>query len=314
MFKKILFTFILFSLLNNLCYSQGNNCANATVLTIDGACDGGNITNNVQDAPNISTCAGNGNFRREGWYTFTVAGGTTNVTITANTTNRNLFLQLISSTVACTGLTQIACANDDTTNNSNQTESITTTLANGIYYVKVVNVAGGNNNMNLNSICITSPLSNDDCTNATSLTVNPNLNCGSVTSGTTVSATESITAITCNGFTGNADDDVWYNFVATANDHVIEVTQGTIGDFVVDLRSGACDGTSIDCSDGFGDETINATGLTIGNTYYVRVYSYGGNGNQGTFDICVGTEPPCTITPNDPVSPINFVTVTSNSI
>lgn len=156
------------------------------------------------------------------------------------------------------------------------------------------------------------PLTNDDCSGAISLTVNPDLNCGVTTAGTTSGATQSIPAIGCGFFTGNADDDVWYSFVATSTSHVIEVGLNSMTDAVVDLRSGPCDGTSIACADGFGDETINATGLTPGNTYYIRIYSYGGNGSEGTFDVCVGTEPVCTA-PSAPTT-LTFPNTTSNSI
>jgi hypothetical protein len=139
---------------------------------------------------------------------------------------------------------------------------------------------------------ISIPLTNDDCTTATSLTVNTGNTCTVSTSGTTVGATQTIGAISCNGFTGTADDDVWYSFTATSTDHDITVTPGTLIDAVVDLRSGACDGTTIDCADtttGSNAEVINATGLTIGATYYVRVYSYDAASDEGTFDICVTT-------------------------
>ncbi len=133
--------------------------------------------------------------------------------------------------------------------------------------------------------------SNDDCANATSLSVSASDTCTTSVSGTTVSATQSIAAISCNGGTGNADDDVWYSFVATATAHDISVT--TSIDAVIDLRSGACNGVNIACEDSVivgGSELMNATGLTIGTTYYVRIYSYGAADN-GTFDICVTTPP-----------------------
>jgi len=137
----------------NVASAQGVDCVNATSLTINGACDNGTISDVTQNLPNISGCSA-GTFRREGWYTFTVAGGSLDVTITGVTTNRNLFLQLISSTGSCAGLSQINCANNDNANNSAQTEVISTTLSNGIYYIKVVN-AGNNNNMALSSVCVT---------------------------------------------------------------------------------------------------------------------------------------------------------------
>ncbi|MEM5565999.1 T9SS type A sorting domain-containing protein [Psychroserpens sp. AS72] len=163
------------------------------------------------------------------------------------------------------------------------------------------------NSLNGNETTLT-PITNNECSGAVALTVNPDLNCGVTTSGSTIGASQSIAAITCGFFTGNADDDVWFSFVATSTSHVIEVTQGSIGDLVIDLRSGACNGVNIDCSDGGGDETIFANGLTIGSTYFLRVYSYGGNGNQGTFDVCVGTPAP---PPNDDCA--GAIVLTSNT-
>ncbi|MBT8254568.1 MAG: PPC domain-containing protein, partial [Bacteroidia bacterium] len=185
--KKLLLLLILIGFFNS--YGQGTNCATATALTINGACDSGSIGNGTEDAPFISSCPGT--FRDEGWYTFNVTAGPQNIVITANSGNRNLYLQLISSTGSCTGLSQIACANADTSNNSAQTETISTTLGNGTYYVKVVNVATSGGSLNLNSICITSPPINDNCP-GTVLTVNPGLTCISSTTGTTSGATQSV--------------------------------------------------------------------------------------------------------------------------
>ncbi|MBT8268918.1 MAG: pre-peptidase C-terminal domain-containing protein [Bacteroidia bacterium] len=270
-------------------YSQGNTCATATALTINGACDSGSIGDATENAPFISSCSGS--FRDEGWYTFTVTSGPQNIVITANSGNRNLYLQLISSTGLCAGLTQIACANANTSNNSAQTETISTVLGNGTYYVKVVNVATSGGNMNLNSICITAPPVNDNCP-GTVLTVNPGLTCVASTNGTTAGATQSVGPIICNGFSGSSDDDVWYQFTATSTNHNVTVTPTTLNDAVVEILSGPCNGTSLACADGttgLAPETASASGLTLGNTYYVRVYSFGGPGSQGAFNICVTT-------------------------
>ena len=121
----------------NSSFGQGATCATAETISINGACDSGTIIDTSQDNPSIGSCPGT--FNREGWYTFTVAGGPQNVTITAIGNNRNIYLQLLSSTSPCTGLTQINCANTTTTNGT-QTETISTILPNGIYYIKVVNV------------------------------------------------------------------------------------------------------------------------------------------------------------------------------
>lgn len=179
------FIVFLFAIFTSTSFAQGNTCGAATSLTINGSCltsTSNNITNAIQDSPNIGTCPGT--FAREGWYTFTVIGGPLNVTITAEADNRNLFLQLISSSSSCSGLSQIDCANNIDTNGT-QTETITSILNNGIYYVKVVNV--GSNNMQLNSICVTGTTPCTGTPVAGTTTVSPSS--GTSGSSYTVSAT-----------------------------------------------------------------------------------------------------------------------------
>jgi gliding motility-associated-like protein len=129
----------------------------------------------------------------------------------------------------------------------------------------------------------------DNCSFATTLSVTAN--CTSPVSGTSAGATASIT-----GCAGNADDDVWYKFVATATSHQITITPSATYDPVVQLFSGACSSlTTIACQDLGGNgtaETIFATGLTIGNTYTFRVYHYGAGSGSSTFTVCVTTPPP----------------------
>lgn len=138
-------------------------------------------------------------------------------------------------------------------------------------------------------------LANDNCSGATSLTAYSTPTCGGSTSGTTVGATNS----SVTGCAGTADDDVWYSFVATSTSHTITVVGAGSLDPVVNLRSGACNGASVACADVTGDagtEVIDATGLTIGATYLIRVYGYYSGTGYGTFTICVTTPPPPAIT------------------
>jgi len=144
------------------------------------------------------------------------------------------------------------------------------------------------------SATTTAGLANDNCGGAIALTVNPTLTCSTTTSGTTVTATQSQAACA-----GTADDDAWYTFVATATSHIVTVTPGTLSDAVLQIFSGTCGGTftSLACVDntvGAATETTTLTGLSIGTTYYVRVYSYASASNQGTFTMCVTTQPACT--------------------
>ncbi|MFI5149260.1 MAG: T9SS type A sorting domain-containing protein [Bacteroidia bacterium] len=156
------------------------------------------------------------------------------------------------------------------------------------YYILVNGSGAATGNYSLNISCTAPGVVNDDCAAATTLT--PNAGCV-VTSGNTTGATPYIT-----GCVGNADDDVWYKFTATATSHEILVTP-TIGTFdpVVELLSGNCASlTSMVCQDvnsaGL-PETIDIYSLTIGTTYYVRVYHFGAGSGGGTFNICVSNPP-----------------------
>lgn len=166
---------------------------------------------------------------------------------------------------------------------------------------KTANITIANNDANEGSCILNlSGLglpANDECSTATALAVSPSLSCGGAVSGSTAGATDSgVAAILCNSFTGTADDDVWYSFIATSATHIITVVGASPLDAVVDLRSGACNGTNIQCADvtdSGGTETLTAGSLTPGQTYLVRVYGYGSTvGSQGAFTICITTPPP----------------------
>ncbi len=85
--------------------------------------------------------------------------------------------------------------------------------------------------------------------------------------------------------------DGWYSFVAPAGGNVTITTQaGTMTDGALALYSATSCGvamTELACNDDFIGlmPQISATGLVPGNTYYVRVWSYGSG--TGTFGICI---------------------------
>jgi hypothetical protein len=159
-----------------------------------------------------------------------------------------------------------------------------------------------------NISCVTPPPSNDDCWGATPLTVNPDYLCGTVTAGTVANATASSQA-TAPCF-GTPDDDVWFSFVATSTTHRVSLLNvaGSTTDMYHAVYSGSCGTlTNILCSDA---DVSNPTGLTPGNTYYVRVYTYTSTpGQTSTFNICIGSPPPpppndnCAGAINVPVNP-----------
>lgn len=137
-------------------------------------------------------------------------------------------------------------------------------------------------------ICVVDPVAtppaNDECTGAVNLSVGSN--CVTVP-GNIAAATPSSEPLggTCAG--PNAYD-LWYKFTATSANE--RVTLGGIGaNFLtpqIEILSGICGSfSSVFC----GVSPLVATGLTPGNTYYVRVYSTTApppNGNA-RFTICV---------------------------
>lgn len=116
---------------------------------------------------------------------------------------------------------------------------------------------------------------NDDCPNAIPLDVN--VTCASMTADNS-GATQSLQAISCNGFTGDANDDTWFSFVATVTDMTLFVTGTYDLDAVVEVFTGPCvSPLSMGCGDATVEgetEQLELTGFTIGAIYHARVYHY----------------------------------------
>jgi hypothetical protein len=131
---------------------------------------------------------------------------------------------------------------------------------------------------------------NDEPCQARPLTMNPNYTCVATTPGDLTGMTATGTTTTC---TGTPNDDVWYSFVATAPTHRIQILNVTpTTSMNHSLFTGACDGTlTLVAGSCATTATSNPTGLTIGQTYLVRVHSAGGVDVTTTFDVCVSAPP-----------------------
>jgi hypothetical protein len=162
----------------------------------------------------------------------------------------------------------------------------------GTYYIVIPfdSIWGGQYQINLTGTACTTPVPvNDECGGAISLT--PANNCIPVT-GTTAGATRSLPDLECAGYTGVADDDVWYSFTATTPGGEIHALPTEELDLVVQLYAGVCGGfTPLNCADAglLGEEEVLVyTGLTVGTTYYYRVHGYYlGQQCDGFFSTCV---------------------------
>jgi hypothetical protein len=154
---------------------------------------------------------------------------------------------------------------------------------------------GDDNNIS-GVLTVTGP-ANDECSGAIALTVNSDLECGTVTSGTTFGASPS--AEDSTGVSGTPNTDVWYSFVATTPYHQVTLSNVTnlgggtststdMGMTVYDATGGCAALTFVATSD---PNTMNVTGLTVSSVYYVRVYGWQSGIQNNSFDICVGTLP-----------------------
>ncbi len=140
------------------------------------------------------------------------------------------------------------------------------------------------------------PPANNDCAAAVAISAY-----SGTTASTTIGATASVGVPTCSpSAVGTPDDDVWFTFTTlTGGNATITVVGSTGFDAVIQGFSGTCGAlTSIGCADatlGAGTETLNLTGLTAGQTYYIRVYDWY-TAASGTFNIsATGTALPVSI-------------------
>ena len=159
---------------------------------------------------------------------------------------------------------------------------------------------------------------NDECLDAVDLTVNPDYNCGIYSNGSTGWATASVTPVpSCLRFTtSNFMTDVWYKFTATNTQHrvsFLRMSQGGHPTFTITIYSGACGTlTEWDCYEIIpAQNNRSLSGLTVGDTYYVRVGAFGGTLN---FDICIGTPPPPVCPPPLPAECVSVCDQPKNTL
>src|SRR5690606_7576917 len=141
-------------------------------------------------------------------------------------------------------------------------------------------------------------IGNDDCEGATVLVAGaPGADCTPLT--------YSLSGATASGITSPCtpvgSSDVFFSFVATSPQHTIVVVPTFDFNAVIELRDGSCEGASIQCQNasssggGPGTETMVANGLTVGQSYLIRVYNTIAAPASFNFNICITTpaDEPC---------------------
>ena len=161
------------------------------------------------------------------------------------------------------------------------------------FYVRSICPTSGtslwSNGFNFNTL-----LANDECNTAIFAPVNSSSVCQQVTPGSLAGATAS-GAPAIAPCIGTPDDDVWYQFIAS-NPFLTVSLQNIVGsttnlNFAV--YSGSC-GTLAQLFCSAANTTSGVVnGLTIGQTYFVRVYSNANTPQTTTFNLCISTPASC---------------------
>jgi len=274
--------------------AQTDACTSPPALTSSAVCSptAGSLTGAASyTAGSIATMGCGTATRNDVWYTYTATTSSPTITLTTVTGMANPRLQLFSG--SCGTLTSLACG---TTGGSPVTLAASGLIVGTVYYIRVYCTP---NTTGTFTICITDPPipSNDNCPGAIALTSAA----GCVTTaGTLLMGTSSALLTGC----GNASSaDVWYTYVATSKYPTISLSGvggslTTATPYIQLYSAGTCvagvfSGTSIACVSGTSlqvDTIVGGAGLTIGATYYIRIYSgSAGPFNAGTwnFNICI---------------------------
>lgn len=131
------------------------------------------------------------------------------------------------------------------------------------------------------------PPVNDECVNATDVTMVASKDLCSPTQATTLGATASANSSFCNGI--GVNNDVWFKFNAVSERVVAAIDNKSFDlsqtNMAFSLWLADCQ-TEIRCVDSTNVDTMLFTGLVIGQDYVLRVYA-SDEVSTGDFDLCV---------------------------
>ncbi len=307
----------------DICVNDGpsnNDCANAALITSATSCITGtsSLINQTLDMASAdggaiaSTCTAANN--PDVWYKFVAQTKYPTIVLSnfGASWGTRLKVQLLSGT--CGSLTDVGCGNNGTpVSPFYVTPSGSGLTVGNTYYIRILkNNAGtptGGAAAWAFDICVNDGPSNNDCANAALITSAPTCVVGtSSLTGQTLDMASGDGGAIASGCTAANNPDVWYKFVAQTKYPVITINNqganwGTR--LKLQLLSGSCGSfTEVGC----GNNTLpsasfplmpSGIGLTVGNTYYVRVLKNNGGTPTGgaaswAFDICV-TDPASTM-------------------
>jgi hypothetical protein len=283
-----------------------DECSNAIAITTQpygSACTtpiAANTTGATMSSPNPSCTSADHN--DDIWYSFTANSASiilrfSNVIETVDGSTGSLGYALYAGN--CPATTTVFSCDNNIGFGSGHT--IITGLTPGTTYLLRLYSSNVNDYTSFN-FCIQdvpAPPANNECANAIAITTQPfGGTCAASVSVNTTGASASTPATTCT--TNDINDDVWYSFTANSASiilrfaNLIETTDGSTGSLGYALYNASCpvSTAAFSCSNtiGFGTGYRIIDGLTIGNTYYLRLYGSGAN-NYVSFTFCVQDVP-----------------------
>ncbi len=306
--KNGLFFILLFTSLLFKSYAQNDDCSTAISITSNTTSVCNQVVGNTAGATQSAEPACTGNNDDDVWYKFVASSTTCSLTLNASA-SFNAVLEVFSG--SCGALTSLFCVNNNPFVGGIETTHLTGLTIGNTYFIRVYDNYSSSATTTF-SLCLynTTPPPNDDCANAIAISSSTTGVCTSTVVGDTYEATQSAEP----ACTGINDDDVWYKFVASSSTCSLSLNASASFNAVVEVFSGSCGAlTSLFCVNNNpfagGLETTHLTGLTIGNTYYIRVYDYfSSNAATTTFSLCLyNTNPP----PNDDCA--NAIAISSST-
>lgn len=232
-------------------------------------------------ASNVVPCfGGSPSTNKELWYSFTATAAKHLVDfsemVRLGPDQNNLGFKVYSGTCAALG-TAIACVDNVTFSNA---------VVNGLtigntYYVQVLENTynGGPVMFKIRTIAQSVP-ANDESTGAITLIQNPDCQ--------NTAGTFKFASMSANPATGSFLGDVWYKFKSASTDATISISSYQ---YITVYNS---DATTVFNDPGFGGNSLALTGMTVGNTYYIRLYNTASTpsfGPDADFTICVAGVP-----------------------
>ena len=264
---------------------HNDDCASSKLLTMNNYCkstdgDGTNAT-----ASSLAAKVTGANADDDLWYKFKATGSKGFISVNASF----MYAPVVEVFNNCTSTPTLLFSQKFTAGASG-TLNLTGLSANTDYFYRVYDNGAGNPGSMTFTTCVTSPVSNDECTGAKTVTASNT--CDEIT-GNGLYATNSFKL--CTGSAGAADDDIWFKFIATETSHFISVDPNdskynpVVQIFedcpLIKEKASTCFDKSFPAG-AFGDTLL--TGLTPNKWYYYRVYDYNStNQDTMTFSTCV---------------------------